>query len=59
MTVAAGGAKAPPRRKMLGERLIEAGLITPDQLDLALREQKRTGERVGEILITLGFVAQE
>jgi type IV pilus assembly protein PilB len=54
---------APPRpagkRKLLGERLIDSGLITPDQLDLALREQKRTGERIGEILISLGFVTQE
>lgn len=50
---------APPKRKMLGERLIDAGLLTPDQLDLALREQKRTGERVGEILVNLGFVTQE
>ncbi|MCL5884215.1 MAG: Flp pilus assembly complex ATPase component TadA [Deltaproteobacteria bacterium] len=52
-------AKGPPRRKLLGERLIEAGLITQDQLDLGLREQKRTGERIGEILINLGFVTQE
>ena len=59
MTTAAGEAEASPRRKTLGERLIDAGLITPDQLDLALREQKRTGERIGEILINLGFVAQE
>jgi type IV pilus assembly protein PilB len=43
----------------LGERLIDSGLLTPDQLNLALREQKRTGERVGEILINLGFVTQE
>src|SRR3972149_4025904 len=61
MTTAAGDAKekAPPRRKLLGERLIDAGLVTPDQLDLALREQRRTGERIGEILVNLGFVAQE
>jgi type IV pilus assembly protein PilB len=50
---------APPKRKLLGERLVEAGLITHDQLDLGLREQKRTGERIGEILINLGFVTQE
>ncbi len=43
----------------LGERLIEAALVTADQLNLALREQKRTGERIGEILINLGFVTQE
>jgi len=56
-------ADAPTRpagkRKLLGERLVESGLITPDQLDLGLREQKRTGERIGEILINLGFVTQE
>jgi len=51
--------KAPTKRKLLGERLIESGLITPDQLDLALREQKRTGDRIGEILVNLGFVTQE
>jgi type IV pilus assembly protein PilB len=51
--------KTPAKRKLLGERLIEAGLVTPDQLDLALREQSRTKERLGEILINLGFVTQE
>ena len=51
--------KAPSKRKLLGERLIESGLITPEQLELGLREQKRTGERIGEILINLGFVTQE
>ncbi|MBE0569301.1 MAG: hypothetical protein IH576_01545, partial [Deltaproteobacteria bacterium] len=53
-------AGAPPGKSMkLGERLIDSGLVTLDQLNLALREQKRTGERVGEILINLGFVTQE
>jgi type IV pilus assembly protein PilB len=51
--------KTPTKRKLLGERLIESGLVTPDQLDLALREQKRTGDRIGEILVNLGFVTQE
>ncbi len=54
-----GAPAAPPKRKLLGERLIEAGLVSQDQLDLALREQRRTGERIGEILISLGFVTQE
>ena len=57
--VTAGTAPAQPKRKLLGERLIEAGLVSQDQLDLALREQKRTGERIGEILVSLGFVTQE
>ena len=52
-------AKTRTKRMLLGERLIEAGLVTKDQLELGLREQKRTGERIGEILINLGFVTQE
>ncbi|MGC8744937.1 MAG: GspE/PulE family protein [Verrucomicrobiia bacterium] len=43
----------------LGERLVEAGLLTQVQLDLALREQKRTGKYLGEVLSDLGFVQQE
>jgi type IV pilus assembly protein PilB len=57
MIHAAGEAVAP--KKKIGERLIEAGLLTLDQLELGLKEQKRTGERIGEILINLGFVNQE
>ena len=43
----------------LGERLINAGVITEDQLELALKEQKRTGELLGEILQNLGFVTED
>ena len=45
--------KAP---KQLGERLLAAGLLTKTQLDLALRQQKREGGRLGEILSELGIV---
>lgn len=40
----------------LGELLLGRGLITSDQLDTALRQQQRTGERLGRVLLTLGFV---
>ncbi|MEE9558909.1 MAG: ATPase, T2SS/T4P/T4SS family [Candidatus Brocadiales bacterium] len=43
----------------LGERLIEKGLITEEQLEVALREQSSTGTLVGEVLHNLGFVSQE
>ena len=43
----------------LGARLLLAGLITQDQLDLALREQKRSNKLIGEVLIDLGFVSPE
>lgn len=45
--------------KPLGQRLIEAGLISPDQLSVALIEQKQTGKRLGETLVSLGFVTDE
>lgn len=51
---------APPKpRKMLGERLVDRGLITDRQLELAMREQKRTGTMLGEILTILGFVTPQ
>jgi len=43
-------------RKKLGEILIEEGLITPEQLEEALRESKKTGEPIGQILIDLGYI---
>ena len=46
-------------RKMLGERLVDRGLLTPRQLELAVREQKRTGAMLGEILTQLGLVTPQ
>jgi len=44
------------RRKKLGEQLLEKGLITPDQIAIALTEQKKTGKMFGEVLVELGFI---
>lgn len=44
----------PPVR--LGDLLLEKGLITQDQLRIALHEQKVQGKPLGEMLIILGFV---
>ncbi|SDF75120.1 general secretion pathway protein E/type IV pilus assembly protein PilB [Limimonas halophila] len=44
------------RTVKLGERLIQEGVIAPDQLEVALREQKRTGTMLGEALVNLGFI---
>ncbi len=46
----------PPKR--LGERLVEQGLITPEQLRIALELQKRTSRLLGEILLDIGFVEE-
>src|SRR5687767_5816122 len=50
---------SPPPVKRLGDRLTEAGLITPHQLELALREQKRTGRMIGKVLQELGFASEQ
>ncbi len=42
----------------LGERLIEAGLITQDQLQVALTEQGRRDEPLGRILVNLGLISE-
>ncbi len=44
--------------KLLGEQLIERGVITREQLWEALRVQSRTGERLGKILVKLGMVSE-
>jgi type IV pilus assembly protein PilB len=43
----------------LGERLLERGVVTERQLELAVREQKRTGAMLGEILTQLGLVTPQ
>ncbi|MFT3780835.1 MAG: ATPase, T2SS/T4P/T4SS family [Nibricoccus sp.] len=45
--------------KRLGDRLVEAGLITPQQLELAVREQKRSGELIGRVIQKLGLATEE
>ncbi|MDN5346857.1 MAG: type pilus assembly protein PilB [Clostridia bacterium] len=46
------------QRRRLGDLLVETGLLTPSQLERALQEQKRTGERLGKILVRLGFLSE-
>jgi general secretion pathway protein E/type IV pilus assembly protein PilB len=42
----------------LGERLIAAGLIGEDQLQIALKEQSRSDEPLGRILVRLGLISE-
>ncbi len=46
----------PPKR--LGDHLIEKGLITQDQIEIAITEQRKTGKQLGQILTDLGFVTE-
>jgi len=50
---------AAPRRKLLGDMLVEAGHMTKARLQEALAEQRRTGERLGAILLDRGYVSKQ
>ncbi|MGZ8734189.1 MAG: GspE/PulE family protein [Acidimicrobiia bacterium] len=47
----------PGARQRIGEMLLDEGLIRPDDLQAALELQRRTGLRLGETIVTLGFVS--
>ncbi|MDO5575467.1 MAG: ATPase, T2SS/T4P/T4SS family, partial [Fibrobacter sp.] len=46
------------QRKRIGEVLIEQGLITEEQLNQGLEEQRKTGLRLGKCLTNLGFISE-
>lgn len=51
------GSEAPRYQRMLGEILLEDGILTSEQLEQALEEQKKGHgeERLGKVLQRLGF----
>src|SRR3954465_14264550 len=55
------GAPAAPRpgRATLGQQLVGADIITPEQLDLALAEGSQKGLRLGEVLFEMGMVQED
>lgn len=44
------------QKKSLGESLVEEGIITSDQLKKAQEEEKRTGQRLRNVLVKSGLV---
>ncbi|MEM6641000.1 MAG: ATPase, T2SS/T4P/T4SS family [Pseudomonadota bacterium] len=56
---ASGPQGSAPRKMTLGARLIQAGIINEAQLDLALRQHRRSGKLLGEVLMELGFVTSD
>jgi len=47
------------KRKLLGEALLEKGIISGSQLDEALKSHAKTKKQLGMILVNLGYVAEE
>lgn len=46
-------------RPFLGKMLVDKGLISAEQLDAALVEQKKSGEFIGITLVKLGFLTDD
>ena len=46
-------------KKRLGEILIEDGILTREDLQEALENQKKDGGMIGQILVRLGFISEE
>lgn len=48
------------RRDRLGDMLVKAGSITPEQLESAIQAQgKHRDKRIGDLLVELGFITRE
>lgn len=54
----AAPASLPHARRRIGRALVDQGLVTEDQLHIALLEQPRSRLRLGRQLVELGFVAE-
>ncbi len=60
--IPAAPAPAPPPtaptvpRRRIGEMLVEAGLLTNEQIDFAVQRQKQSGKAFGEVLLDAGLV---
>jgi type IV pilus assembly protein PilB len=46
------------KSKQLGQILIELGYITPEQLEVALEEHRKTPKSLGRVLIDLGMIKE-
>jgi len=50
---------ARPEKIRLGDMLVQQNLVTGEQLKLALDEQKRSGRKLGRLLVENGYVTEE
>lgn len=51
--------KTAAAKGRMGDQLVERGIITKSQLNVALQEQKLSGKLLGEALVSLGFITAE
>jgi type IV pilus assembly protein PilB len=54
----AGSGGTNKGKQRIGDRLVEAGVITVEQLNVALTEKRNSPKMIGQILVDLGFVTE-
>lgn len=55
----AAGGNVGDGKGRIGERLVAIGVITEDQLNVAIQEKKISGKMLGSILVELGFIDEQ
>lgn len=45
-------------KKRLGDQLVDKGIISEDQVAIAITEQKKTSKQLGQVLVDLGFITE-
>ncbi|MGA1826622.1 MAG: hypothetical protein ACMUIP_18365, partial [bacterium] len=46
-------------QKRIGELLVDKGLLSAEDIEVGLDQQKRTSEKLGKVLIELGLISEE
>ena len=52
-------AAAKPSTVRIGDLLVERGLISKDQLEVAFQEKAKSNKLLGEVIVELGFVTEQ
>lgn len=47
------------QKMRIGEKLVSLGLISNDQIEIALQEKRNSGELIGHIMVRLGFITAD
>ena len=47
------------KRKRLGDALVEMGVVTQEQIGVALKKQKEAGKRLGKVVVELGMCSED
>ncbi|MDP2761530.1 MAG: ATPase, T2SS/T4P/T4SS family [Sideroxyarcus sp.] len=50
---------ARPEKVRLGDLLVQQKLISPEQLEFVLEQQKRSGRKLGRVLVDNGFISED